>query len=310
MKNPDKDNHLFWLQQPINFFQNPKLKKLRRIAGGDTFTIIYQKIMLLSVKTDGVIHFQQLEATLSEELALVMDEEPDNVLVALKFMENHEMISKVTDSAFLIVGVPELIRRESESAARVRRHRESKKQAKSLQCNNEVTISNEKVTTHIQLQLQNKILDTSNEVSLSGKPDDVNQKSYPYAEIVNYLNQRIGSSYLSTCKKTRELIRARFADGHDLEAFKRAINNQYALWWHDFKFRQYLRPETLFGSKMNGYANANVTPEQIAAAQGSNSNACPRNGLNNDNGRYDIPEGMDFPDFAKVMGVGDDEDDE
>ncbi|WP_440682315.1 conserved phage C-terminal domain-containing protein [Cysteiniphilum halobium] len=302
MRNPDKDNHLFWLQQPINFFQNPKLKKLRRIAGGDTFTIIYQKIMLLSVKTDGVIHFQQLEPTISEELALVMDEEIDNVSVTLKFMENHEMISKVTDSAFLIVGVPELIRRESESAARVRRHREIKKQTKTLQSNGAVTQGNESVTTHIQLQNNNNTLDTSNEVSLSGKPDDVNQKSYPYAEIVNHLNQKTGSNYQSTCKKTRELIRARFADGHDLQAFKRAVDNQVALWWNDFKMRPYLRPETLFGVKMDGYANANVTPEQIAAVQGGKSNGCPRTGLNNDNGRYDIPEGAYYVDAAERMG--------
>ncbi|WP_116963061.1 conserved phage C-terminal domain-containing protein [Fastidiosibacter lacustris] len=119
----------------------------------------------------------------------------------------------------------------------------------------------------VRLEL-GKDIDTSNEVSLSGNPDDTNPKSYPYAEIVNYLNQKTGSNYQSTCKKTRELIRARFADGHDVDAFKRAVDNQVALWWHDFKFRQYLRPDTLFGPKMDSYANANVTPEQIAVAQG------------------------------------------
>ncbi len=133
----------------------------------------------------------------------------------------------------------------------------------------DVTKKNNNVAQSIESRDKNTdTIEFTDVNSLSGNPDDTNPKSYPYAEIVNYLNQKTGSNYQSTCKKTRELIRARFADGHDVDAFKRAVDNQVALWWHDFKFRQYLRPDTLFGPKMDSYANANVTPEQIAVAQG------------------------------------------
>ena len=45
----------YWLKLKEDFFSQPYIKKLRKIAGGDTYTIIYQKILLLSVKTNGYI---------------------------------------------------------------------------------------------------------------------------------------------------------------------------------------------------------------------------------------------------------------
>ncbi|GGG09117.1 MULTISPECIES: conserved phage C-terminal domain-containing protein [Cysteiniphilum] len=270
------NKRFYWLKLKEGFFSEPKIKKLRRIAGGDTYTVIFQKIMLLSIKNQGFIIFEGIEKTFANELALIMDEDEDNVEVTVEFMLRAGLLEEVEPSKFLVTSVLDLIGSESESAARVRKYRDHKKNeknSKALQCNMEVTQqkrgSNKNVTTDIRDKKEDiDNIDTSNEVSLSGKPDDANQKSYPYAEIVNHLNQKTGSNYQSTCKKTRELIRARFADGHDVDAFKRAVDNQVALWWHDFKMRPYLRPETLFSPKMDGYANANVTPEQIAVAQG------------------------------------------
>lgn len=45
----------WWLKLPENFFDAIEIKKLRRIAGGDTYTIIYLKMMLLSLKNNGYI---------------------------------------------------------------------------------------------------------------------------------------------------------------------------------------------------------------------------------------------------------------
>ena len=55
----------FWLKLKDNFFNQKEIKKLRRIAGGDTYTIIYLKLQLLSIKKEGVIdadkkHFELL----------------------------------------------------------------------------------------------------------------------------------------------------------------------------------------------------------------------------------------------------------
>ena len=46
----------FWLKLKDDFFQQRAIKKLRKLAGGDTFTIIYLKLQLLSLKDEGRIY--------------------------------------------------------------------------------------------------------------------------------------------------------------------------------------------------------------------------------------------------------------
>ena len=43
----------YWLKLPDDFFRQKPIKKLRRIAGGDTYTIIYLKMLLVSLKNEG-----------------------------------------------------------------------------------------------------------------------------------------------------------------------------------------------------------------------------------------------------------------
>ena len=51
----------YWLKLKDDFFTQKEIKKLRRIAGGDTFTIIYLKLQLLSLKNDGKLVFEGVE---------------------------------------------------------------------------------------------------------------------------------------------------------------------------------------------------------------------------------------------------------
>lgn len=43
----------YWLKLPDGFFRQKAIKKLRKIAGGDTYTIIYLKMLLVAMKQDG-----------------------------------------------------------------------------------------------------------------------------------------------------------------------------------------------------------------------------------------------------------------
>ncbi len=43
----------FWLKLHKDFFQRKEIKRLRKIAGGDTYTIIYLKMLLRSIMSDG-----------------------------------------------------------------------------------------------------------------------------------------------------------------------------------------------------------------------------------------------------------------
>lgn len=134
------DNRRFyWLKLHKDFFDSVRIKKLRAIAGGDTFTIIYLKLLLLSMDTDGVIEYEGIEDTISKELALVLNEDPDNVEICLKYLRAVKLaeVREETEEIFL----PEAIActgSEGTSAKRVRDYRERQK-AKTLQCNTPVT---------------------------------------------------------------------------------------------------------------------------------------------------------------------------
>lgn len=134
----------FWLKLKDDFFKQKEMKKLRKIAGGDTFTIIYLKLMLLSMKTEGILEFSGIEDTFAEELALEIDEDADNVSVTLNFLKKCNLLELIDDKEIFLNKVLEMIGKESESAERVRRLREKLK-TKALQCNVDVTKCNTEI---------------------------------------------------------------------------------------------------------------------------------------------------------------------
>jgi predicted phage replisome organizer len=133
----------YWLKLKDDFFRDKRIKKLRRIAGGDTYTVIYLKLQLLSLKNNGVLIYEGVEDTFEEELALDIDEDVDNVKITVSFLEANGLIDEEAPNQFTMTETIKCIGSESDSAARVRKHRELKAQQQlALQCNGAVTTSN------------------------------------------------------------------------------------------------------------------------------------------------------------------------
>ena len=76
----------------------------------------------------------------------------------------------------------------------------------------------------------------------------------PYKEIIDYLNSKTGKNYRDNVQKNRSLIKARWSEGYRLDDFKKVIDNMVKD-WSGTKYAKYLRPETLFGTKFDGYLN-------------------------------------------------------
>lgn len=76
----------YWLRLHDDFFTSARVKKLRKMAGGDTYLIIYLKMQLKAMKTEGILRWTGLEDNFADELALDLDEEPDNVKVCLAYL--------------------------------------------------------------------------------------------------------------------------------------------------------------------------------------------------------------------------------
>ena len=78
-------------------------------------------------------------------------------------------------------------------------------------------------------------------------------------DIVEYLNEKSGKNFRYSSRKTKDLIQARLNEGFTVDDFKTVIDKKVAEWKDDAKMNQYLRPETLFGTKFEAYLNQNET---------------------------------------------------
>lgn len=73
-------------------------------------------------------------------------------------------------------------------------------------------------------------------------------------EIIDYLNNKIGTRYRYTSETNNKHIRARLNEKFTVDDFKKVIDNKTQE-WTGTEFQQYLRPETLFGTKFEQYLN-------------------------------------------------------
>ena len=94
--------------------------------------------------------------------------------------------------------------------------------------------------------------------TLSGNPTLESKKNI-VVEVVEFLNQQTGARYRANTPNTRRLIETRIKEGFGLDDFKIVIAKKSKQWLHDPKMSKYLRPETLFGTKFEGYLNESET---------------------------------------------------
>lgn len=169
----------YWIKLSQAFFNSKEIKKLRKIAGGDTYLIIYLKMQLLSLETGGKLYFDGLEDDFAEELALSLDEDVNNIRMTIAFMQKCGLIEQRAEGEFFMPEVLQNIGSESSSAARVRKHRELQCNEKALQCNTDVTKCNLIIDIDKDKEID-KDIDTDTEIDLktkcaSGEPDTPEQ---------------------------------------------------------------------------------------------------------------------------------------
>lgn len=93
---------------------------------------------------------------------------------------------------------------------------------------------------------------------------DINNINNKIIYIVDYLNKKANKKFKPTIDKTKSCIKARLDEGFTVEDFQIVIDKKCAEWLGDDKMAQYLRPETLFGTKFEGYLNAKTIVKKSA----------------------------------------------
>lgn len=227
----------YWLKLQDDFFTSKRIKKLRKIAGGDTYTIIYLKMQLLAMKNNGMLEYTGLESTFAEELALDLDEEPENVSVTINFLLSCGLLETNDNVEYFVPYAVANTGSETSSAKRVREFRTRK----ALQCNTDVTPVKQNCNGE-----KEKEIETETEI------DNI------YTRVVTHLNEKAGTKYRASGAKTQKVIHARLAEGYILEDFVTVIDKKCAEWLGT-EWEKFLRPETLFGPKFESYLNQNTT---------------------------------------------------
>lgn len=230
----------YWMKFQRDFFSSLRIKRLRKLAGGDTFTIIYLKMQLLSITNEGYLSYSGIFQDFAEEMAEEISEDVENVRITIQYLLSCGLMEQ-DDNTYFLPYAAENIGSECASAERVRNYRDRQK---ALHCNTDVT--EEKRLCNVEKEIEKE------------KDKDIDNMSGEIKEIVDYLNQVCGTKYQSSSEKTKKLIRARLNEKFTVEDFKAVIDKKYFEWHDDPKMSQFLRPETLFGTKFEGYLNQKV----------------------------------------------------
>lgn len=164
-----KEKRYFWLRLHNDFFEQPRIKKLRKLAGGDKLIVIYLKLMLRSLEDGGKVYFDGIEKNIYEELALILDEETDDIKLLFGFLISVNLL-ECDNETYEFIEAQSMIASETSSARRVRKHR-AKKELLALQSNTLVTESNESET-----ESNNNISINDNSISSNNSIKDVKKK--------------------------------------------------------------------------------------------------------------------------------------
>ena len=134
------EKRYYWLKLADDFFTSKRIKMLRSLAGGDTFTIIYLKMQLKALKTEGYLYYDGIMDNFAKELALDIDETEENVKITIQYLLSVGLLESSEDGTeYVLPYTQKLIGSETSSTQRSRKCRLKQKEQKALQCNDNAT---------------------------------------------------------------------------------------------------------------------------------------------------------------------------
>ncbi|WP_261446713.1 conserved phage C-terminal domain-containing protein [Streptococcus mitis] len=260
----------FWLKVDKKFFDNLFIKRLKNMPGGYTMTVIYIRLMLESLEDDCILYYEGYFDNLVQELALKLDVSEDDINMTVAYFTKCGLIQIDDDGHATLSQAKAMVESETNWAKYKRDQRKNSQDIPKLEnVQSKETFSNSCPT---EIEKENGVNSKSNNLYLdnilSGNPDftfptwleetgikDLEKTKYKELWIpIVYLNQVANKRY-KFVDKTKRLLLARFKEGYTLEDFKQVIDIKTAEWKDSPEFSKYLRPETLFGSKFDGYLN-------------------------------------------------------
>ena len=110
--------------------------------------------------------------------------------------------------------------------------------------------------------------------------NNIKNKASPTDEMITILedlSKRVKSKkgFSPSAKVNQNLIKARMSEGFTVENFIAVNEKKVKQWLHDPAMSKYLRPETLYGKKFDGYLNEVVCDLPATNSDSLNNNKFP-----------------------------------
>lgn len=195
-----------------------------------------------------------------EMLATVTNHSVGDITRAIDMFKKFGLIEVLETGEIYMLDIQSYIGRTSTESDRKRQYRNEIATKRSIGTNVQQMSAEFPPEIEIEKEIEKEIdkeLDKDKKIlSGSDEPDHV-----PYKEIVDYLNEKANTKYRSSGSKTKSLIKARINEGFSLDDFKTVIEKK-AKEWSGTTMEKYLRPETLFGTKFEGYLNEKQSANQ------------------------------------------------
>ena len=131
-----EEKRYYWLRLQNDFFESLRIKKLRKLAGGDTFTIIYLKMQLKCLIDGGFWYYKGIEDSFAEEVALDIDEDVENVKITIQYLLSCGLMEATDECSYKM---PYVVGNTGSETAVAQRVRNFRSRQKTLQCNTNVT---------------------------------------------------------------------------------------------------------------------------------------------------------------------------
>lgn len=247
----------YYLRLKESFFDSDELKLLEGMPDGYLYSNILLKLYLRSLKSDGKLMLNDRIPYSPEMLASITGHQVGTVKQALHMFVELGLIELLDNGAMYMADIQRLIGKGSTEADRIREYRRRINDDKNKLLNspekkrNNCSVQNSYICTpEIEIEIE---LETDNKnCRLSNKSSTV------VSEIIDYLNQKTGKHFRKSIANTTRAINARIKEGFTVDDFKAVVDKKVIEWGKDERMKQYLRPQTLFGTKFESYLNQDL----------------------------------------------------
>ena len=259
-----------WIKITTDIFDDEKILMIESMPSADSIIVVWFKLLTFAGKqnNDGVFLMSNRIAYTDEMLASVFRRDVNTIRLALKAFEQFGMIEIVDN----VITIPNWNKHQTLNAYEKKKQRDRLYQAE-RRANQRALI--EKSSDRSSDRSFDTSPDKSSDIAVSEeekeeeKEEDKDKDKDIYKTIVSYLNEKAGTRYKPTSAKTKSVINGRLAEGFKLDDFMVVIDKKCAEWLGNEKMEKYLRPETLFGTKFEGYLNAKQTGRNGSNGQAS-----------------------------------------